>query len=43
MALMGKLDGKRPLWRPGRSWKVNIKMYLQNMGWVHGRDCGGSG
>ena len=27
--LTGKVDGKRPLGRPRRRWKDNIKMYLQ--------------
>ena len=24
--LMGKTEGKRPLWRPGHRWKNTIKM-----------------
>ena len=32
---MGSLRGKRPLARPRRRWKDNIKMYLQEVG------CGG--
>jgi hypothetical protein len=31
---MGKLEGKRPLARPRRRWKDNIKMALQEVGWV---------
>jgi hypothetical protein len=27
--LVGKLEGKRPLGRPGRRWEDNIKMDLQ--------------
>jgi len=34
-AVMGKLEGKRPLGRPRRRWEDNIKMDLQEMG------CGG--
>jgi len=30
--LMGKPDRMRPPGRPGRKWKDNIKMYLQEMG-----------
>ena len=33
--LVGKPEGKRPLGRPRRSWKDNIKMDLQEVG------CGG--
>jgi len=33
--LVGKLEGKRPLRRPRRRWKDNIKMDLQEM------ECGG--
>ena len=29
---MGKPDGKRPLGKPKRRWKDNIKMDLQEMG-----------
>ena len=32
---MGKPEGKRPLGRPRRRWKENIKMDLQEVG------CGG--
>ena len=30
--LVGKPDGKRPLGRPRRRWKDNIKMDLQEVG-----------
>ena len=33
--LVGKPEGKRPLWRPSRRWEDNIKMDLQEVG------CGG--
>jgi len=33
--LVGKPEGKRPLWRPRRMWKNNIKMNIQEVG------CGG--
>jgi hypothetical protein len=33
--LVGKLKGKRSLWRPRRRWENNIKMDLQEVG------CGG--
>jgi hypothetical protein len=36
--LMGKPEGKRPLWRPIRRWEDNIKMDLQEVGCV-GMDC----
>jgi hypothetical protein len=36
-ALVGKLEGKRPLGRPRRRWEDNIKMDLQEVG------CGGMG
>ena len=29
MVLVGKPEGKRPLWRPIRRWEDNIKMDLQ--------------
>jgi hypothetical protein len=28
----------KPLGRPRRRWEDNIKMYLQEVGWGHGRD-----
>ena len=33
--LVGKLEGKRPLWRPRCRWEDNIKMDFQEVG------CGG--
>jgi hypothetical protein len=30
---VGKPEGKRPLTRPGRRWKDNIKMDIQELGW----------
>ena len=33
--LVGKPEGKRPLWRPRRRWEDTIKMDLQDVG------CGG--
>ena len=30
--LVGKPEGKRPLWRPKRRWEDNIKMDLQEVG-----------
>jgi len=30
-ALLGKPEGKRPLWRPRHRWEDNIKMNLQEM------------
>jgi hypothetical protein len=38
-ALMGKPEGKRPLWRPRLRWEDNIKMDLQevrcgSMDWI---------
>jgi hypothetical protein len=32
-ALVGKLEGKRPLERPWHKWEDNIKMDLQEVGW----------
>ena len=31
--LVGKPEGKRPLGRPRRRWKNNMKMDLQEVGW----------
>jgi hypothetical protein len=31
--LVGKPEGKRPLGRPRRRWKDNIRMDLGEMGW----------
>jgi hypothetical protein len=41
--LVGKPEGKRPLVRPKRRWKDNIKLVLQEVGWAHGLDRSGSG
>ena len=30
--LVGKPEGKRPLWRPRRRWEDNIKMDVQEVG-----------
>jgi hypothetical protein len=30
--LVGKPEGKRPLWRPRHRWEDNIKMDLQEVG-----------
>jgi hypothetical protein len=32
--LVGKAKGKRPLGRPRRRWEDNIKIDLQEVGWV---------
>jgi hypothetical protein len=34
--LVGKPEGKGPLWRPRRRWEDNIKMDFQSggMGWI---------
>jgi hypothetical protein len=32
--LVGKPEGKRPLGRPRRRWEDNIKMDLQEVGWL---------
>ena len=34
--LVGKPEGKRPVWRPRRRWEDNIKMDLEEVG----RGCG---
>jgi hypothetical protein len=31
--LMGRPEGRRPLGRPRRRWKKNIKIDLQDLGW----------
>jgi hypothetical protein len=31
--LMGKLEGKRPLGKPRRKWKDNIRIDLRQVGW----------
>jgi len=30
--LLGKPEGRRPLWRPRHGWVDNIRMYLQEVG-----------
>ena len=42
-ALVGKPEGKRPLWRPRHRWEDNTKMDLQEVGGGHGLDRLGSG
>jgi hypothetical protein len=37
-ALVGKLEGKKPLGRPGLRWENNIKADLQDVG-CGGMDC----
>jgi hypothetical protein len=32
--LVGRSEGRRPLGRPRRRWEDNIKMDLQDVGWV---------
>jgi hypothetical protein len=32
-ALVGKPEGRKPLGRPRRKWKDNIKMDLREVGW----------
>ena len=34
--LVGKPEGKRPLWKPRRRWKDNIKMDLREVGFDSG-------
>ena len=42
--LVGKPEGKRPLWRPRRRWEDNIKVDLQEVGrGLWGLDGVGSG
>ena len=36
--VMGKPEGKSPLWRPRRRWEDNIKMDHQEVGYG-GMDC----
>ena len=36
MVVVGKPEGKRPLGRPRRRWKDNIKMDLQKVGGCRG-------
>ena len=33
--LVGKPEGKRPLWRPRRRWVDNIRMDLQEVGCLY--------
>jgi hypothetical protein len=40
---VGKPEGSRPLGKPRRRLKDNIKMDLQEVGWGHGLDRSGSG
>jgi hypothetical protein len=35
---VGKYEGERPLERPRRKWKDNIKMNFQEVGWEQGLD-----
>ena len=41
--LVWKPEVKRPLERPRRRWKDNMKMYLREVGWEHGLDRSYSG
>jgi hypothetical protein len=36
--LVGKLEGKRPLRRPRRRWRDNIKTSLREIVWGYGLD-----
>jgi hypothetical protein len=36
--LVGKPEGMRPLGRPRRRWKDNIKMDIHEVGWGHRLD-----
>jgi hypothetical protein len=36
--LVGRPEGRRPLWRPRRRWEDNIKVGLQEVGWEGGMD-----
>jgi len=36
--LVGKPEGKRPVWRPKLGWVDNIRMDLQEVGCVYGLD-----
>jgi hypothetical protein len=40
--LVGKPEGKRPLGRPRRRWKVTIIMYLQEAGYKLRLELSGS-
>jgi hypothetical protein len=39
----GKPGRKRQLERRRRKWENNIKVYIREVGWVHGLDRSGSG
>ena len=41
--LVGKSEGRRPLGRHRRRWEDNIKMRVEEVGWVHGLGRSGSG
>jgi hypothetical protein len=41
--LVGKPEGRRPLGRHRRRWEDNIKMRVEEVGWVHGLGRSGSG
>jgi hypothetical protein len=36
--LVVKYEGKRPLGRSRRRWEDNMKLYVREVGWVHGLD-----
>jgi hypothetical protein len=36
--LVGKLEGKRPVGRPKRTWEDNIRMDVRELGWWEGVD-----
>ena len=40
--LVGKPERRRPLGRPRRTWKDNIKMEIWEVGWGNGKDLSGS-
>jgi hypothetical protein len=40
---MCKCEGKKSLGKPRRRWEDNIKIYLQEIGWVCTLDLSGSG
>jgi hypothetical protein len=40
--LVWKPEGKKPLGRPRCRWEGNIKMGLQEIGWMHGLYLSGS-
>jgi hypothetical protein len=41
--LVGKTEGKRPLGRPRRRWKDEIRIDLRDISWGCGVDSSGSG